>query len=170
MIRRADVTARTVVMAVLALAGLGVASYLTSVHYAGAAPVCAVGHGCQTVQDSRYAEMGGIPVALIGLIGYVMILASLFVRGDNGRLLRVALTGFGFAFSLYLTYLELFVIDAICQWCVGSAVIMTGLFVTAVLDFLQPRSERYSSLADTPVSDDTTAAAGRTRAPASTSR
>jgi uncharacterized membrane protein len=145
MIRRADVTGRTVVMAVLTLVGLGVAAYLTSVHYADAAPVCAVGHGCETVQDSKYAEMGGIPVALIGLIGYVAILASLLVRGDNGRLLRVALTGFGFAFSLYLTYLELFVIDAICQWCVGSAVIMTVLFVIAVFEFLQPRNDRYSS-------------------------
>jgi uncharacterized membrane protein len=169
-IRRADMGRRTIVMAVLALAGLGISAYLTSVHYADAAPVCAVGHGCQTVQDSKYAEMAGIPVALIGLAGYVAILASLLVRGDNGRLLRVALTGFGFAFSAYLTYLELFRIEAICQWCVGSAVVMTGLFALAIFDFLQPRSERYSSLADTPVSSDTTAAAGRTRAPASTSR
>jgi uncharacterized membrane protein len=170
MIRRAEVTSRTVAMAVLALLGLGVAGYLTSVHYADAAPVCAVGHGCQTVQDSRYAEMGGVPVAVIGLVGYALILGSLLVRGDNGRMLRVGLTGFGFLFSLYLTYLELVRIEAICQWCVGSAVIMTALFALAVWDFLQPRSERYSSLADTPVSSDTTAAAGRTRAPASTSR
>ena len=146
-IRRAETGRRTIVMAVLALAGLGISAYLTSVHYADAAPVCAVGHGCQTVQDSKYAEMAGIPVALIGLAGYVAILASLLVRGDNGRLLRVALTGFGFAFSVYLTYLELFRIEAICQWCVGSAVVMTGLFALAVFDFLQPRSARYSALA-----------------------
>jgi uncharacterized membrane protein len=162
---------RTVAMAVLALIGLGISVYLTTVHYADAAPLCAAGgHGCQTVQDSEYAKMAGVPVPLIGLVGYVAILASLFVRGDTGRLLRVGLTGFGFAFSLYLSYLELFVIEAICQWCVGSAVVMTLLFAAAVFDFLQPRNDRYSSLAGTPVNSDTTAAAGRTRAPASTSR
>jgi hypothetical protein len=80
------------------------------------------------------------------------------------------MTAVGFGFSAYLTYLELFVIDAICQWCVASAVLMTALFALAVRDFLYPRSDRYSSLAETPVSSATTAAAGRTRAPASTRR
>jgi uncharacterized membrane protein len=131
-------TRRVAAMAALALAGLGVATYLTVVHYSGGEPVCAVGHGCVTVQESEYAELAGVPVALIGLIGYVAILASLALRGDTGRLVRVAMTAGGFAFSVYLTYLELFVIDAICQWCVGSAVIMTALLALAVHDFLHP--------------------------------
>ena len=131
-------TRRVAAMAALALAGLGVATYLTVVHYSGGQPVCAVGHGCVTVQESEYAELAGVPVALIGLIGYVAILASLALRGDTGRLVRVAMTAGGFAFSVYLTYLELFVIDAICQWCVGSAVIMTALLALAVHDFLHP--------------------------------
>ncbi|HEU4656995.1 MAG TPA: vitamin K epoxide reductase family protein [Capillimicrobium sp.] len=162
---------RTIVMAVLAALGAAVAGYLTTVHYADAAPICALSGGCEKVQSSRYAELGGVPVALIGLAGYASILASLAVaRGERGRLARAGMTAIGTGFSLYLTYLELFVIDAICQWCVASAAIMTALFVLAVWDFLYPRSDRYSSLAETPVSSATTAAAGRTRAPASTSR
>jgi uncharacterized membrane protein len=163
-------TRRGAVFAVLALIGLGIATYLTVIHYAGIEVVCAVGGGCETVQASKYSELAGVPVALLGLIGYVAILASLAVRGENGRFLRVVLTALGFAFSVYLTYRELFTIHAICQWCVGSAVIMTLLLIISVIDFLHPRSARYSSLADTPVSSATTDAAGRTRAPDSTSR
>jgi uncharacterized membrane protein len=165
------VSRRLLVIAGLALVGLGIATYLTVVHYTGAEPVCAVNHGCETVQKSKYADLAGVPVALIGLIGYVSILASLAIRGENGRLIRVAITAIGFLFSAYLTYLELFEIHAICQWCVGSAVIMTGLLIVCVYDFLSPDdSDRYSSLAETPVNSATTAAAGRTRAPASTNR
>ncbi len=72
------------------------------------------------MQASSYSEIGPIPVALLGLIGYVLILVSLFVRGDVGRALTFMLTLSGFAFSLYLTYLEVFVIDAICQWCLAE--------------------------------------------------
>jgi uncharacterized membrane protein len=165
------VTRRTAVMAALAAIGLVVAAYLTTVHYAGTAPVCALSGSCEKVQSSSYAELAGVPVALIGLLGYAAILVSLAVaRGEDGRLARVAMTAVGFGFSVYLTYVELFVIDAICQWCVASAVLMTALFAIAVGDFLYPRSSRYSSLAETPVSSATTAAAGRTRAPASTKR
>ena len=162
---------RAVVTAVLAAIGLAVAGYLTIVHYAGAEPVCALSGSCEKVQSSEYAKLAGIPVALLGLLGYASILVSLAVaRGERGRLARVGMTAVGFGFSAYLTYLELFVIDAICQWCVASAILMTALFALAVWDFLYPRSDRYSSLAETPVSSATTAAAGRTRAPASTNR
>jgi uncharacterized membrane protein len=168
------VSRRTAIFGGLALIGLGIATYLTVVHYSGGAPVCAINHGCETVQKSKYAELGGVPVALIGLIGYVSILASLVLRGELGRLIRAGLTAIGFAFSAYLTAMELFQIHAICQWCVASAVVMTLLLILAIRDYLSPLdpddSSRYSSLADTPVSSATTAAAGRTRAPASTSR
>ena len=114
---------------VLILAGIAIAAYLTYVHYEGLSPVCTTG-GCERVQASSYSEIGPIPVALLGLIGYVVILVSLFVRGDIGRALTFMLTLIGFAFSLYLTYLEVFVIDAICQWSSASAVVMAALFVT----------------------------------------
>ncbi|MEA2404458.1 MAG: hypothetical protein QOE08_1105 [Thermoleophilaceae bacterium] len=117
-------------VAVLALLGVAVAAYLTWVHYAGTKPLCvAGGGGCERVQTSDYAKLAGVPVALIGLLGYLAILASLWLRGEaqlvGGALL--ALTGFGF--SAYLTYRELFTIDAICQWCVVSAALMTALAI-----------------------------------------
>jgi uncharacterized membrane protein len=115
------------------LAGVGVASYLTYVHYAGLQPFCAGGgHGCERVQSSSYARLGGIPVALVGLAGYLAIAAALLAPGERARLAAAALAVSGFGFSAYLTYLELFVIDAICQWCVASAVLLTLLSVITV--------------------------------------
>jgi uncharacterized membrane protein len=124
------------VAAVLTLLGLGVAGYLTYVHYEGIAPVCSTG-GCERVQASSYSEIGAVPVALLGLIGYVGIGLSLFVKGDAGRALTFLLALIGFGFSAYLTYLELFVIDAVCQWCVASAVLMTALLVTSIVRLLR---------------------------------
>jgi uncharacterized membrane protein len=120
--------------AVLALAGVGVAGYLTWVHYADLEPICAGGSGgCEKVQSSDYAELAGVPVALLGLIGYVAILASLAFPGDRGRFAGAVMALAGFGFSAWLTYVELFEIDAICQWCVASAVIMTALALVASL-------------------------------------
>jgi len=122
----------------LALAGIGVAGYLTYVHYRGLHPVClAGGGGCERVQASSYAKLAGVPVALIGLLGYVAILASLLVRGETARLVTVALTLVGFGFSAYLTYREIATIDAICQWCVASAGIMTLLMLASIARFLR---------------------------------
>ena len=118
---------------VLALAGIGVAAYLTYVHYAGLQPLCAGGsHGCERVQSSSYAKVGGIPVAVLGLAGYVAIAVALVLPGERARLAAAALAVSGFGFSAYLTYLELFDIRAICQWCVASAVILTLLCVLTV--------------------------------------
>ena len=120
----------------MALIGLGIATYLTIVHYAGGAPVCAIAHGCETVQKSRYAEFAGLPVAVLGLLGYVGILASLVKDTETSRTVTAFIAIAGLAFSGYLTYLELFTIHAICIWCVGSALCMlalTGLSVTRLL-------------------------------------
>jgi uncharacterized membrane protein len=122
-------------IASLVIAGLGIAiaTYLTYVHYAGLQPICAGGsHGCERVQSSSYATVGGVPVAVLGLIGYVSIAGALLAPGDGARLAAAALTVVGFGFSAYLTYLELFVINAICQWCVSSAVLLTVLVVLSV--------------------------------------
>ncbi len=112
-----------------ALLGLGVSAYLTYVHYAGIEPICAASGGCEKVQSSSYADVAGVPVALLGLIGYVAILVAVLLPGEAARMAASSMALVGFGFSLYLTYLELFEIDAICQWCVGSAVIMTVLAV-----------------------------------------
>ena len=124
--------------AVLALAGVAIATYLTYVHYADVKPLCvAGGGGCEKVQTSDYADLAGIPVALLGLIGYLAILGTLFLRGDLGRLSGAAIALSGFGFSMYLTYRELFTIEAICQWCVGSAVLMTLLAILTVVRLLK---------------------------------
>jgi len=132
-----------IAVAVLALAGIGVAGYLTWVHYADAEPICAGGGGgCEKVQSSKYAELAGVPVALLGLIGYCAILASLALPGDGGRFVGALLALVGFGFSAWLTYVELFEIDAICQWCVASAVIMTALAVLTSMRVAAPRPNR----------------------------
>lgn len=126
----ADGRDRRLAVAVGAVAAVGaaVAGYLVYVHYAGIEPICAAGSGgCHKVQNSAYAELAGIPVALLGLLGYLAVLATLLVRGELGRVAACTLALVGFGFSLYLTYREVFTIEAICQWCVGSAVLMTLL-------------------------------------------
>jgi uncharacterized membrane protein len=87
----------------LCLAGIGTAGYLTYVHYAGLQPVYGISHGCETVQTSRYAGLLGIPVALLGLITYIIVFISLRFRGDRALLSGYALTLIAFAFSVYLT-------------------------------------------------------------------
>jgi uncharacterized membrane protein len=114
---------------VLAVLGVAVAGYLVYVHYAGIDPVCNIAHGCHKVQTSQYAELAGVPVALLGLIGYVTLLGALLAPGEGARMLAALVALVGFGFSAYLTYRELFTIDAICQWCVASAILMTGLAI-----------------------------------------
>jgi uncharacterized membrane protein len=130
-------TPRTrVAMLVLATLGLGVASYLTYTHYAHVAVVCTTG-GCEQVQHSVYATLAGVPVALIGLIGYLLIIGSLVVPdSETARLSTTLFTVVGFGFSMYLLGRELFSIHAICLWCVSSATIMTLLVIAAVSRFL----------------------------------
>ena len=123
-------------IAALALAGTGVAAYLAYVHYAGVAPVCVAGGGCETVQSSPYADLAGIPVAVAGLAVYLSILASLRLGGDAGRFVCAVLALGGLGFSAYLTYVELFVIHAVCPWCVASALIMAALAVLAAARLL----------------------------------
>jgi uncharacterized membrane protein len=126
------------VTAVLALIGIGIAGYLTWVHYAGLQPVCVGGGGgCERVQSSRWAELAGIPVAVLGLAGYVAILASLALPEDLGALVATFLSLVGFGFSCWLTYVEIVKIDAICQWCVASAVVMTALALVSVARVLR---------------------------------
>lgn len=113
--------------AVVATAGLGIAGYLTAVHYGGGEPVCAIAHGCAAVQQSEYAELAGVPVALLGLIGYAGILVTLLRDDHTARAATAFLSLVGAGFSAWLTYVEVARLDAICVWCVGSAVCMLVL-------------------------------------------
>lgn len=125
------------VMLVLSVIGLGVATYLTIIHYAGISPACTAGQSCVKVQTSQWSKLAGIPVALLGLIGYVGITGSLLAPDREAtRLATLGLTLVGFAFSGYLTYRELFSIHAICEWCASSAVILTILFLCAAYRYV----------------------------------
>ena len=132
--------------ALVALAGMFVALYLTlyKLGYIGTL-VCAVG-SCETVQTSKWATFLGFPVGAWGVAYYVAVLA-VSLAGLSPALaekpwvsqLLVGITGFGVAFSLWLTYLELFVIHAVCQWCVVSAILAGALLVISWLDLRDVR-------------------------------
>ncbi len=126
-------------IALLALVGFFLALYLW-LHQIGVGGELKCGTGeCDTVQASRWARVLGIPVAAYGVVGYAAILAVALAAlqpAALGRrrpaLLLAALATGGVLFSGWLTYLELFVIHAICRWCVGSAVIMTAIWGVTV--------------------------------------
>jgi uncharacterized membrane protein len=101
--------------------GVAIAAYLTYVHYADASPICTSG-GCEKVQHSRYAKLGDVPVALLGLVAYVAIVATALVRGVWAALAATVLALTGVAFSGYLLWAQLGPIDAICQWCIANDV------------------------------------------------
>ena len=122
-------------IAAACLVGLGIAAYLTYVHYAHTAPVCTTG-GCEKVQKSRYAELGGVPVALLGLVMYTVLLATTLVRGVPAAFAAVLVALGGLAFSGYLLWAQLGPIGAICQWCVGNdatVLVVSALCVTRLL-------------------------------------
>ena len=123
---------------VLALIGVGIAGYLTWVHYAGLHPFCVGGGGgCERVQSSRWAELGGVPVAVLGLGGYLILLGSLLLPEELGRSVAAFVSLVGFGFSVWLTYVELSKINAVCQWCVASAIVMTLLAIVSVIRLLR---------------------------------
>lgn len=119
----------TKAIAGLALLGLAISAYLTWVHYAGIEPVCTGVSDCERVQNSSYAELVGIPVAVLGVVGYTAILASLKTRVEITAMLAYVAV----VFSAYLTWAEVFRIEAICQWCVVSALVSLAIAVLATL-------------------------------------
>ncbi|HXV58937.1 MAG TPA: vitamin K epoxide reductase family protein [Gaiellaceae bacterium] len=118
-------------IASLALAGAGIAAYLTYAWYAEATIACATG-GCETVQTSEYARVLGVPVPVLGLAGYLALLATAFVPGDNGRTAGAALALGGLAFSAYLLLVQVVAIGAFCVWCLASDAVMAAIALAAV--------------------------------------
>lgn len=131
---------------VLAVIGLGVAGYLTYIHYEGIKPVCGLGGDCEKVQTSEWADLAGVPVALLGLIGYAAILVTLFIEREEALVAGALIALVGFGFSAYLTYRELFTIDAICPWCVASAVIMALLAIVMTARLLRAPSDHRGAI------------------------
>lgn len=138
---------RRMLMALVALVGFFVALYL-AMYKAGMIGTLACGTGsCETVQTSRWATFAGLPVAAWGVGYYALVFGLAFAstqeRWTHLRQLSLAMlivTGWGVLFSAWLTYLELFVINAICRWCVVSAAIALVLFVLALWDWKQSKN------------------------------
>jgi uncharacterized membrane protein len=122
----------------VALVGAAVAAYLTWVHYDHTALVCVAGGGCETVQQSAYAEIAGIPVAVLGLVSYTFAFGLIVRDTANARLTAAMIGVVGLLFSLYLLALQLFVIDAVCAWCLANDVVIAPAL--AALTALRLRS------------------------------
>ena len=142
-----------IIAAALAVAGIGIASYLALENLQGKSGVCTVVHGCQTVQQSAYGKIIGIPVSVPGLAMYVVLAAAALLVFTNARGLRtvaafLAFNGalFGFCFSLYLTYVEGWVLDAWCIYCIGSASLMTLLLLCWTTILAIERRRRSASI------------------------
>ena len=130
-------------LAVLAAAGAAISIYLTWTKIAGVAPICGPSGGCETVENSTYSSIGGIPVALFGLGYSAVVLATWLAwwRTDRADLLLIPYV-FGLIGTIveaYLVFLELFVIHAVCLWCVAYGVTVVLGWVAAVIVLRQAR-------------------------------
>jgi uncharacterized membrane protein len=124
----------------LAAAGAAIAGYLLYHRVAGGTIACTTG-GCEEVQDSKYAELAGVPVALLGLLAYVALFATAPSGQELVRAAGAAIALGGLAFSLYLVYVQVAIIEAICQWCIASDVVMAALAVVTALRLASHRVE-----------------------------
>ena len=135
-------------LAVLAIVGMGVAAYLTYSHYADQPVACGGLGECETVQNSEYAMLVSVPVALLGMRFCAGLLALVLARvarlplaEEWASLAAFSLTLMGVAFSAYLTYIELFVLNAICIWCLALAAAITVAWLITLADVLAPTNE-----------------------------
>ena len=127
------------VMIALVIIGLAVSVYMTIYKISGNDGMCLGSGDCSTVNASRFPEVNGIPVAVFGIVGYAAILIVLFYENKNeffkrnGTLLAFGMSLTGFLFTLWLVYVELVLLKAICPFCVTSQVSMTLIFIIAVV-------------------------------------
>jgi uncharacterized membrane protein len=126
-------------LSALSLAGLGTSGYLVYSHYADSPTVCAGIGSCEFVQTSEYSEMAGVPVALLGFAFFIALAglcAVRLIRGDRvtswAQPAVFSMSLGGTTFVAYLTYVELFVIDAICIWCVATAGITAACLAVTI--------------------------------------
>ena len=135
-------------LAALAMAGMGVAAYLTYSHYADQTIMCAGLSGCEAVESSEYSTLVGIPVGLLGALFCAGLLALVLARvarlpltEEWAPLAAFSMTLTGVAFMAYLTYIELFVVEDICIWCTSFAGIVTVAWLITLVDVLAPSNE-----------------------------
>lgn len=123
-------------IAAAAVIGGAIAAYLTYVHYSHTTLIC-VNSGCETVQQSKYAELAGVPVALLGLLAYAALIVTTVLKGIAPVFAGVVISFIGVAFSAYLLWAQLGPIGALCQWCLGNdvvIVVVAGLSVARMLN------------------------------------
>lgn len=135
-------------LAALAMAGMGVAAYLTYSHYADQPIMCAGLSGCDAVENSEYSTLVDIPVGLLGTLFCAGLLALVLGRvvrlplaEEWAPLAAFSMTLTGVAFAAYLTYIELFVVEDICIWCTTFAAIVTVAWLITLVDVLAPTNE-----------------------------
>lgn len=137
------------IILVVAFLGFADSTYLTVQHYLNTIPPCSVVQGCEEVLTSKYATVAGIPVALGGVLYYLAVvflaLWYLVQRPNERPRLLFPLTIVGFLVTLYLVYLQLFVLHAICAYCMGSAISSTLVFVFGLLLFFKARTKTEGS-------------------------
>ncbi len=143
--------------ALLSLAGLFISAYLYLYKIGKIGNLACGTGGCETVQWSPWSQVVGVEVALVGVLGYAGLLGLSLAALQPGLVGRrwpatvlTVLAGIGVLFAAYLTYLEIFIIHAICQWCVASGIIVTGILVLGLLDRRRDRSAPLSRSADVP--------------------
>lgn len=112
--------------------GLGITAYLSYEKLTGGEPSCVIGGGCATVQNSPYASLAGIPLSYLGFFTYAILLVAAILPGFVGRGVAFIVALCGVAFSGWLLYAELFLIEAICPWCMASLVVMIGSLGVAI--------------------------------------
>jgi uncharacterized membrane protein len=134
-----------ILLAVLDGVGLAIASYLAFVELRGEVPTCAIARGCETVANSPYSRINGIPVAVFGVILSITLMGLALAWWRTGRpsllLAHYTLSFVGVLFEGYFTYLELFVIGAVCMWCALYAVSLLLRFVVTLVVWL--RRDRF---------------------------
>jgi uncharacterized membrane protein len=138
-----------VLLMILDLVGLVIASYLSTVELQGDVPFCGVLHGCEEVARSPYSRIGPIPVAVFGVVLSLVLFALAFAwwRSNDGRLLAAhyALSLVGVMFEGYFTYVELFVLHAVCVWCATYGISLVLRFLVALWVWM--RRSRYVAVA-----------------------
>lgn len=134
-----------ILLATLDLIGLAIAAYLSYVELRGEAPTCSVIRGCETVANSEYSRVAGIPVAVFGVLLSIALFALAIAWWRTGRqnvlLAHYGLSMVGVIFEGYFTYLELFVIHAVCMWCALYAISLLARFLVTLV--VWTRRARY---------------------------
>ncbi len=129
------------ILAVLDVVGLSIAVYLSTVELGGGVPYCGALHGCETVAQSEYARIGGVPVAVYGVVLSLVLLslAIAWIRTDHPTLLdaHYGLSLIGVIFELYFLSLQLFVIHAVCVWCTAYGLSLILRFLVAMVIWLR---------------------------------